>query len=401
MKTLPRHEFVALVNRALARTPVTALLGPRQVGKTTLARDVAAERSDCHYFDLENPDDLRALDQAQVVLGNLDGLVVIDEVQRRPELFPVLRVLVDRPRAKTRFLVLGSASPGLLRQSSESLAGRIEFLELRGFGLDETGFEHWQRLWLRGGFPRAYLAASDTDAFDWLANFVRTYLERDLPQLGLSLPPALLDRFWTMVAHYHGQTWNSSEVARSLGISDQTTRRYLDVLTAAYLVRQLQPWFENVAKRQVKAPKVYLRDAGLLHRLLDIGALKSLFSHPKAGASWEGWAIEHILHRCGDRQAYFWATHGGMELDLLLVRGERRFGFEIKLADAPPITKSMRIALTELRLSALAVVYPGERRAVLDDRIELMPLSAIDDYLSHWGLLRPKVRSSRTRRPKR
>jgi len=400
MRTIARPGFVAAVQRALARAPVTALLGPRQAGKTTLARWISEGRSDCHYFDLENPDDLRALEHPQVVLGGLNGLVVIDEVQRRPELFPVLRVLVDRPDETTRVLVLGSASPDLLKQSSESLAGRIEFVELAGFGLDEVGSGLWRRLWLRGGFPRAYLAASDDDAFAWLANFVRTYLERDLPQLGLSLPPPQLDRFWTMVAHYHGQTWNSSEVARSLGISDQTTRRYLDVLTAAYLVRQLPPWFENVAKRQVKAPKVYLRDTGLLHRLLDITGPKAVFSHPKAGASWEGWVIEHILRRCGDRQAFFWATHGGAELDLLLVRGERRFGFEVKLGDAPAVTKSMNIALADLGLSSLAVVYPGQRRVSVDRRIELIPLSELDGFLNEQKLW-TQPNQPRARRPKR
>ena len=399
MKTVPRPEYVAAVKRALGRAPVTALLGPRQAGKTTLARAIARERTQCHYFDLEDPGDLQALEQAQTVLGGLRGLVVIDEVQRRPELFPVLRVLADRPPAAARFLVLGSASPELLRQSSESLAGRIEFVELHGFGLNETGLPSWRRLWLRGGFPRSFLAASDRDAFDWLANFARTYLEHDLPQLGLSLPPLLLNRFWTMVAHYHGQTWNSSEVGRSLGISDQTTRRYLDVLSAAYLVRQLPPWFENVAKRQVKAPKVYVRDSGLLHRLLDIVAAKNLFAHPKAGASWEGWVIEYILRRCGDRQGFFWATHGGAELDLLVVRGQQRYGFEIKLSDAPAVTKSMQIALSDLQLAALAVVYPGRRRVTLDRRIELVPLTELDEYLVQAKLLlrprRPRPRPSR------
>ncbi|MBI3464508.1 MAG: ATP-binding protein [Planctomycetes bacterium] len=380
-RTVYRTEFRAAVERGLARAPVTALLGPRQAGKTTLARQIVQGVPGSHYFDVEDPDDLRALEHAKTALSALDGLVVIDEVQRRPELFPVLRVLVDRPDNRSRFLVLGSASPELLRQSSESLAGRIEFVELSGFRLDEVGTRHWRRLWLRGGFPRAYLAESDEDALAWLKSFVQTYLERDLPQLGLSLPAPTLHRFWTMISHVHGQTWNASDVARSLGVSDQTTRRYLDVLSAAYLVRQLPPWFQNVAKRQVKAPKVYIRDSGVLHRLLDIASARALVAHPRCGASWEGFVIEHLLRRCGDAQGYFWATHGGAELDLLLVRGERRFGFEIKWGDAPGITKSMHVALADLRLDTLAVVYPGDRRAALNKKVELVPLTLLDDYL--------------------
>jgi predicted AAA+ superfamily ATPase len=333
-RTVQRREFRANLERALARAPVTALLGPRQAGKTTLARQIARSVRASHYFDLEDPDDLRALDFAKAALSPLEGLVVIDEVQRRRELFPVLRVLVDRPDNRALFLVLGSASPELLRQTSESLAGRIEFVELSGFRLDEVGTRHWRRLWLRGGFPRAYLAASDEDAFAWLKSFVQTYIERDLPQLGLSLPAPTLHRFLTMIAHVHGQIWNASDVSRSLGVSDQTTRRYLDMLSAAYLVRQLPPWFENVAKRQVKAPKVFLRDSGVLHRLLDITSPKALVRHPKCGASWEGFVIEHLLRRCRDAQGYFWSTHAGAELDLLLLRGRHRYGFEIKWGDA-------------------------------------------------------------------
>ncbi len=382
IQTIRRPWFRSALERGLTRAPVTALLGPRQAGKTTLARWVADAAAERHYFDLEDPDDLRALENAKAVLAGLSGLVVIDEVQRRPDLFPVLRVLVDRPKSPARFLVLGSASPDLLRQTSETLAGRIEFVELSGFRLDEVGAKHWRRLWLRGGFPRAYLAGSDADCFAWLKSFVQTYLERDLPQLGLSLAAPLLHRFWTMVAHFHGQIWNSSDVARSLGVSDQTTRRYLDVLSAAYLVRQLPPWFENVGKRQVKAPKVYVRDSGVLHRLLDITTAKSLVAHPKCGASWEGFAIEHILRHCDEAQAYFWGTYSGAELDLLLIRGTRRVGFEMKWGDAPAVTKSMHIALEDLGLDSLAIVYPGDRRATLDKRIELLPLTMLDEFLT-------------------
>lgn len=386
MKLLDRDALKQAVTVALARSPVTALLGPRQAGKTTLARQIAKSSREAHYFDLEDPDDLRALEHAKATLDGLAGLVVVDEVQRRPELFPILRVLADRPGRPARFLVLGSASPGLLQQSSETLAGRIEFIELSGFDLAETGHRHWRRLWLRGGFPRAFLAATDADAFSWHRGFIRTYLERDLPQLGLGLPALTLDRFWTMVAHYHGQTWNSSEIGRSLGVSDVTTRRYLDILSGAFLVRQLPPWFENLSKRQVRAPKVLLRDSGILHRLLDIVTLKGLLSHPKCGASWEGLAIEHILRHAPDWRGYFWATHSGAELDLLLVRDRQRHGFEIKWGDAPQATKSMDIAVADLGLDSLAVVYPGTRRAKLHKDITLLPFCEVTGYLTEIGI---------------
>jgi uncharacterized protein len=253
-----------------------------------------------------------------------------------------------------------------------------------------VGGAHWRKLWLRGGFPRAFLAKGDEDAFAWHRSFVQTYLERDLPQLGLTLPAATLDRFWTMAAHYHAQIWNSSEIGRSLGVSDVTTRRYLDMLSAAYLARQLPPWFENVGKRQVKAPKVYVRDSGVLHRLLDIVTPKNLTAHPKCGASWEGFMIEQILHHCGDRSAYFWATHGGAELDLMLIRGTQRHGFEIKWGDAPQTTKSMAIALDDLKLSSLAVIYPGTRRIQTEDQIELVPASALENYLDELNLI-PRI----------
>lgn len=397
-RILPRNDSLAAVQRGLSRAPVTAILGPRQAGKTTLARQVADAARESHYFDLEDPDDLRALEHVKSVLAPLRGLIVIDEVQRRPDLFPVLRVLADRPKSPARFLVLGSASPELLRQTSESLAGRIEFIELGGFRLDETGVQHWRRLWLRGGFPRAYLAASEADAFAWLKSFVQTYLERDLPQLGLTLPPPALHRFWTMIAHFHGQTWNSSEIARSLGVSDQTTRRYLDVLSSAFLVRQLPPWFENVAKRQVKAPKVYVRDSGVLHRLLDTTSSRAIVAHPRCGASWEGFVVEHVLRRCRDAQGYFWGTHAGAELDLLLTQGRQRFGFEIKWGDAPSVTKSMSIALSDLGLDSLAIVYPGDRRATLTSKIELVPLTVLDDYLAERKLITPSPQQRRSSR---
>jgi len=348
--------------------PVTALLGPRQCGKTTLARELA-EGQPSTYFDLENPRDLARLDQPLQALESLDGLVVIDEFQSRPELFDLLRVLVDRPGNRARFLVLGSASPDLVKGVSESLAGRVGFVDLSGFDLLEVGADSMDRLWVRGGFPRAFLAPDDDASLAWRAGFVRTFLERDLPQLGISIPSETMRRFWTMVAHYHGQTWNAAELARSLGASQNTARRYLEILSGAYVVRVLQPWFVNTKKRQRKAPKVYVRDSGLLHALLYIPTLHDLRGHPKLGASWEGFAIEQILARFPTRDVYYWAAHTGAELDLLLFWKGRRIGFELKVSDAPRTTRSMRVVLEDLELDHLFVVYPGNDDYPLGDRI--------------------------------
>jgi uncharacterized protein len=373
---ISRPELLGRIRKALLRNPIVALLGPRQSGKTTLARMLLSMDSE-NYFDLEGGASLRRLEAPEIALGELRGLVVIDEVQRRPELFPILRVLADRPRKPARFLILGSASPTLLRQSSESLAGRIEIIETAGFTAHEVGPKRLDRLWLRGGYPRSFLASSEKDSFGWRTNFLRTFLERDIPQLGIRVPALQLERFWTMLAHYHGQLWNAAEPASSLGLSQPTVRSYLDLMTSVYMIRQLQPWHENLAKRQVKAPKIFLRDTGLLHGLLGLRNRKDLLSHPKMGASWEGLVIEQILRTFEVDQAYFWATHQGAELDLLLMRGARRIGIEVKRGDAPSLTPSMRIALTDLSLSHLWVVYPGATRYALHDRVTVLPFEAL------------------------
>ncbi|HTV94855.1 MAG TPA: ATP-binding protein [Steroidobacteraceae bacterium] len=349
-----------------------SLLGPRQSGKTTLARTLLSPDSE-NYFDLERPTGLRRLEDPETSLSELRGLIVIDEVQRRPELFQILRVLIDRPRAPARFLLLGSASPALLRQSSESLAGRIEVIEMTGFSVEEVGQDHSARLWSRGGFPRSYVATSESRSFTWREEFIRTFLEQDLPQLGMRIPSPQLHRFWTMLAHYHGQVWNAAEPARSLGLSQPTVRSYLDLMTSAYMIRQLQPWHENLSKRQVKAPKIYVRDSGLLHALLGLRSRRDLLTHPKLGASWEGFVIEQLLHAAEPDQAYFWATHQGAEIDLLMLRGSRRVGVEIKRSDAPSLTPSMRIALDDLRLNKLWVIYPGRERYDLHKRVTAIP----------------------------
>jgi len=373
---LPRPHALGRVERALRLNPVAALLGPRQCGKTTLARTIAA-REPCEFLDLENPVDLRRLAAPMTTLEGLSGLVIIDEVQRRPDLFELLRVLVDRPENPARFLLLGSASPGLVRGVSESLAGRVGFVDLSGFDLRETGAEHRNRLWTRGGFPRSFLADDDDASLAWRDGFVRTFLERDIPQLGITVPAETLRRFWTMMAHCHGQIWNAAELARSLGASENTARRYLDILAGTFMVRVLPPWFENVGKRQVKSPKVYLRDTGVLHALLQIETLSDLQAHPKLGASWEGFALEQVVGLLGTRDTYFWATHGGAELDLLVTLGGKRYGFEFKYADAPSRTRSMSIARENLGLERLWVVYPGAKEYALDESISVIPSSSI------------------------
>jgi uncharacterized protein len=369
---IPRTRLLNHLKRAIRRSPSVSLLGPRQSGKTTLARTLLAPESE-NYFDLERPTGLRRLEDPETSLGELRGLVVIDEVQRRPELFPILRVLIDRPRSPARFLLLGSASPALLRQSSESLAGRIEVIEMAGFSLEEVGQDHSARLWSRGGFPRSFVATSESRSFTWREEFIRTFLEQDLPQLGMRIPSPQLHRFWTMLAHYHGQIWNAAEPARSLGLSQPTVRSYLDLMTSAYMIRQLQPWHENLSKRQVKAPKIYVRDSGLLHALLGLRSRRDLLTHPKLGASWEGFVIEQLLHAAEPDQAYFWATHQGAEIDLLMLRGSRRIGVEIKRSDAPSLTPSMRIALDDLRLNKLWIIYPGQQRYDLNKRVTAIP----------------------------
>lgn len=374
-----RPNAVRRIREAFSVHPAAALLGPRQCGKTTLARAFAADSQASAYFDLEAAVDRRRLETPEQTLGRLNGLVVIDEIQRVPALFEVLRVLIDRPGSRARFLLLGSASPALVKGVSESLAGRVGLVDLAGFDLREVGAPAWRDLWLRGGFPRAYLAQDAGRSALWRRNFVRTFLERDIPQLGISIPAETLRRFWTMIAHYHGQIWNGAEFARALGASEATARRRLDILAGAFMVRVLPPWFENLKKRQVKSPKVYVRDAGLLHTLLDLAGERDLAGHPKVGASFEGFAIEQLLAALETDNAFFWATHGGAELDLLIARSGKRYGFECKLADAPGTTRSMRIAIDDLGLEHLWIVYPGDEAYSLDDRISALPVAGIPD----------------------
>jgi hypothetical protein len=377
---IERLRALVRLEQALRVHPAAALLGPRQCGKSTLARAYAVSRK-ASFIDLENPADVQKMSNPMTVLSPVTGLVVIDEVQRLPKLFEVLRVLVDRPDNPARFLLLGSASLDLVRGVSESLAGRIGFVDLSGFDLGETGIDRRDPLWIRGGFPRSFLARDDADSLAWRRDFIRTFLERDIPQLGFSIPAETLRRFWTMVAHFHGKVWNASEFGRSLGTSDQTARRYLDLLSGARVVRVLPPWFENLKKRQVKSPKVYIQDSGLLHALLGVADLPSLQGHPALGASWEGFALEQILAASGTRDAYFWSTHSVAELDLLLLAGGKRYGFEFKYGDAPQRSRSMAIAMEDLGLERLWIVYPGKDRYDLRDRTSVEPLEGALDLV--------------------
>lgn len=365
-----------LLREKLVNYPVVAIVGARQTGKTTLARMLAETNpGPVHHFDLERPRDLNRLAQAELALEPLTGLIVIDEIQRQPSLYPLLRALADRSPLPARFLVLGNAAPQLIKGMSESLAGRIGFVHLAGFDLGETGSDSLRRLWLRGGLPRSYLAATDAASLTWRMDFIQALLERDLPQLGITVPAPTLRRFWNMLAHYHAQTWNGAELARSMGVAQLTVRRYLDILTGAFMIRQLPPWHENLGKRQVKSPKIYLRDSGLLHAFLTIDDYAGLEGHPKLGASWEGFALEHALTVIDPPEAYCWATHAGAELDLLVMKGGRRYGFEFKYADAPRWTRSMQTSLTDLRLERIYVVTPGTQRYPLHDQGEVIPVT--------------------------
>ena len=377
---LGRQHYLDRLETLLTRFPVVGIVGARQVGKTTLARAYAERCTDpVAVFDLENPADMARLQDPLLALQDLRGLVVIDEVQRRPDLFPILRVLADRPDLPARFLVLGSASPNLLRQGSETLAGRIIYLELAGFSLREVGVDHRDQLWLRGGFPRSFLASDDAASMEWRQAFVSTFLERDLPQLGIDVAASTMRRFWNMLAHTHGQVWNASKIARSFGVSDRTVRRYLDHLDGALVVRRLQPWHENLSKRQVKSPKVYFNDTGLLHALLNLPLLDDLTGHPCLGASWEGFLVLEVVRLLNAHsvESYFWATHAGAELDLLFVRGHRRLGFEFKRTVSPKVTHSMRIVLEDLGLERLDVIHAGDGVYPLADRIRAVGVSEL------------------------
>ena len=377
---IKRDKELETITKLLQRHPVVGIVGARQVGKTTLARMVIARKKGPYaYFDLENPEDLARLADPMLALKDLKGLVVIDEIQQHPDLFSVLRVLVDRPKSNTRFLVLGSASPDLLRQSSETLAGRIIYHELGGFTLGEVGIHNQKRLWLRGGFPRSYLARSHIESDEWRRGFIRTFLERDLPQLGITIRSTTLRRFWMMLAHYHGQIFNTSEFSRSFGVADTTVRNYLDLMSSALVIRQLLPWRENIAKRQVKAPKVYIADSGILHALLNIKTIMDLEGHPKIGASWEGFLLSQVVRHLGvsAEDCFFWATHGGAELDLLIVRGQKRLGFEFKRTSAPKITTSMRSALADLKLQSLDIIHAGDCTFQLDKRVRAVSFSRV------------------------
>lgn len=378
---IERKKIESAIRIALKRSRVVVLLGPRQCGKTTLARRFVPFDS-LNYFDLEDPSSLARLAEPMTALQNLKGIVVIDEIQRRPELFPILRVLSDRRPLPARFLILGSASPALLKQSSESLAGRQETITIGGLTLGDVGIKRHEQHWLRGGLPLSFLAKNETDSLAWRKSFIQTFLERDLPQFGIGAPAPTLLRFWSMLAHYSGQVWNAAEPARSLGISEPSVRRYLDILEGVFIIRQLKPWHENLKKRQVKSSKIYFRDTGLLHQIMGIRTMTDLLLHPRYGASWEGYIVEEVLTATEPDEAFFWATHAGAELDLLLLKGNKRIGVEIKRSDAPAITPSMRAALKDLGLNKLFVIYPGTKRYTLAGNVDVLPVANITEPLA-------------------
>lgn len=374
---IKRPGILKNIERAFRYGRIVALLGPRQCGKTTIAREFVPPDSP-RYFDLEDPVGVARLAEPKSALSELRGMVVIDEIQRQPNLFPILRVLADRKPLKAKFLILGSASPELVKHSSESLAGRLARVTIGGLSLNEVGIKAFERHWLRGGFPRSFLAGSEVQSLGWRKDFIQSFVERDLPAHGMSLPPLTLLRFWTMIAHYHGQVWNSAEPARSLGISEMTVKRYLDVLSGLFMIRQLQPWHANIKKRQVKAPKVYIRDTGILHYLLGIRGMGELPAHPKYGASWEGYVIEEVIRTCEPDEVYYWRTHQGAEIDLVLRKGSKMYGVECKRQDAPSMNPSLKSALEDLGLERIAVVYPGDKRYALSKDVFVVPFPAVE-----------------------
>ena len=377
MNILPRKELYQSIMSAVNRAPVTLLLGARQCGKTTIAREIHRIHGGA-FFDLEDPETPLWPDIAKTVLRDLTGLIIIDEFQRQPELFPILRVLADRSPNPSKFLVLGSSSLDLVRGISESLAGRVAYVNIGGLTLDETGPGTVNGLWLRGGFPRSFLAESEESSFAWRNDFIQSFLERDIPQFGIRIPSDTLRRFWMMTAHVHGQIWNAADLARSLGVKEDTARKYLDILSGAFMIRQILPWYENIGKRLVKSPKVYIRDSGILHALLGVRSIQPLHSHPKLGLSWEGFAMEQIIRTlAADREVFFYKAYSGAELDLLLIREGKRHGFEFKYMDAPRMTRTMHTVLRDLSLEKLFVVYPGALRYPMAEKIEAVPLSDV------------------------
>lgn len=375
---ISRNSYMIKIKQLLLDNPVVALIGPRQVGKTTLARAIAKEYKNVTFFDLENPEHLARLYDPMLTLKTLSGLIVIDEIQHLPKLFAILRVLVDEPDNQRQFLVLGSASPTLLKQSSESLAGRIAYQEIYGFSLQEVGADHLNQIWLQGSFPRSYLA-NQTTSSNWRQQFIRTFLERDLPQLGITIPAITMRRFWMMLAHYHGQTWNAAEFARAFGMSDKSVRHYLDILTATFVVKQLAPWWENISKRQVKAPKIYLTDSGLMHTLLGLNTMDELQGHPKVGASWEGFALNTVCTQLNiePEEAFYWSTYSGAELDLLLMRGNKKIGFEFKRTSSPTISKSLHNAIDNLNLNHAYIINASDSIYQLKPNVTALGLSQI------------------------
>ncbi len=375
MQQIIRAQFIEKIDFSFRVNPVVAILGPRQCGKTTLAKEYALHLDvPIHFFDLENPTDLARLEAPQLALEGLNGLIVIDEIQRRPELFPLLRVMVDQHK-KRHFLILGSASRDLIKQSSESLAGRISYLELTPFSYAEV--EDRERLWLCGGFPQSYLAESEQLSDAWRSAYVTTFLEQDIPNLGITIPAHTLRRFWMMLAHYHGNIFNASEMGQSFGAAHTTMRHYLDILQGTFMVRVLTPWIENIKKRQIKSPKIYFRDSGIFHTLLGIKDKEMLAVNPKLGASWEGFALEEIIryHQATTDEAYFWGVHTQGELDLLIMKEGKRLGFEFKYADAPRLTKSLQLAVESLHLDKLTIIYPGKNAYFVSEKIQVMGLA--------------------------
>lgn len=376
---ISRPDYFKEIEMSVRNNPVTAIMGPRQCGKTTLARAIA-KTTESVFFDLEDPGDFELLNTTpKIILQQQKGLVILDEIQRIPELFPLLRVLADETESGRKFLILGSASPELVQKSSESLAGRIGFVNLTGFNLNETGKDTIEKLWLRGGFPRSFLADDEQQSYLWRENFIQTFLERDISNYGFNIPPVTLRRFWLMLAHYHGQIWNGAEFARSMGVSEPTVKRYLDILTGTYMIRQLQPWYENIKKRQIKSPKIYIRDSGILHALLGTEN-DAIYGHVKSGASWEGFIVEQLLSKVKSRDFFYWRTHTGSELDLLVFKGGKRVGFEIKFSETPKVTRSMQNSVIDLKLDKLYLIYKGSRELSFSDKIEAVPSAVISDY---------------------